>query len=66
MDEKGFRISLLQKVQRVFIKEAFNKGKLIRGGQDGNRGWITVLATICMDGTFLPPVIIYQAVSSNI
>jgi hypothetical protein len=50
----------------VFIKEAFNKGKLIRAGQDGNREWITVLATICMDGTFLPPAIIYQAVSSNI
>ena len=66
MDEKGFLISLLQKVQRVFTKEAFKKGKLIGAGQDGNREWITVLATICMDGTFLPPAIIYQAVSSNI
>ena len=59
MDEKGFLISLLQKVQRVFIKEAFKKGNLIRAGQDGNREWITVLVTICMDGTFLPPALIY-------
>jgi hypothetical protein len=32
MDEKGFLIGLLQKVQRVFTKEAFEKGKLIGAG----------------------------------
>ena len=66
MDEKGFLIGVLQKVQRIFTKEAFEKGKLLGAGQDGNREWITVLATICMDGTFLPPALIYQALSGNI
>ncbi|MFL6546931.1 MAG: hypothetical protein ACJ8LM_17345 [Candidatus Udaeobacter sp.] len=66
MDEKGFLIGVLQKVQRIFTKEAFEKGKLLGAGQDGNREWITVLATICMDGTFLPPGLIYQALSGNI
>jgi len=63
---KGFLIGVLQKVQRVFTKEAFEKGNLLGAGQDGNREWITVLATICMDGTFLPPALIYQAVSGNV
>lgn len=62
MDEKGFLIGVLQKTKRVF-----SKGTEIRGtGQDGNREWITVVATISMDGSYLPPSIIYQAKTDNI
>jgi hypothetical protein len=66
MDEKGFLIGILSKTQRIFTREAQEKGKLLGAGQDGNRSWITCLATICMDGTTVPPVLIYQATTGNI
>ena len=34
--------------------------------QDGNREWITILATIYADGSHLSPGLIYQAISGNI
>ena len=66
MDEKGFLLGILQKTKRVFTQAYFESGKLLGAGQDGNREWITILATICMDGSYLPPSIIYQATSGNL
>lgn len=66
MDEKGFLIGRLQKTQRVFTKDLYKQGKLVGVGQDGSREWITVVATICADGTSLSPTLIYKAVSSNL
>ena len=48
MDEKGFLIGVLCKMQRVYLKEAFQKGNIVAAGQDGNREWITLIATICV------------------
>jgi hypothetical protein len=61
MDEKGFLIGVLQRLQRVYSKEAFNRGSLSIASQDGNREWITCIASICMDGSWIPPTLIYQA-----
>jgi hypothetical protein len=66
MDEKGFLLGVFQKTRRVFSLKHFHSGKLLGAAQDGNREWITLIAAICMDGTFLPPSIIYQAVSGNL
>ncbi|KAF1987353.1 DDE-domain-containing protein [Aulographum hederae CBS 113979] len=55
MDEKGFLIGVLNKMKRVYSSQNPPKG----AGQDGNRNWITIIATICADGTSLPPGIIY-------
>lgn len=66
MDEKGFLLGVLQKTKRVFTRASFESGKLLGAGQDGNREWITILATICMDGSYLPPSVIYQATSGNL
>ena len=66
MDEKGFLLGHLQKVQRVFPKALMARQKLLGSGQDGNREWITVIATICADGTSLPPALIYKAVSGEL
>jgi hypothetical protein len=43
----------------------------VKGGkraaiQDGSRQWVTVLASICADGTTLPPGIIYDGKNGNI
>ena len=66
MDEKGFLIGRLQKTQRIFGRELYERGNLTGAGQDGSREWITVVATICADGTRLSPALIYKAVSGNL
>jgi hypothetical protein len=66
MDEKGFLIGVIQKSKRVFTKSAVKRGQLIGAGQDGNREWITVLATICQDGSSITPCLIYQALTGNL
>ena len=66
MDEKGFLIEFLQKVQRVFSKEAFKSERVKNVSQDGNQEWITVLAAISATEKTLSPGLIYQAVPGNI
>lgn len=60
MDEKGFLIGYLTKSKRIFTKALFESGKLLGTAQDGNRKWVTVVATICADGTSLSPGLIYK------
>ena len=59
MDEKGFLIGYLTKSKRVFTKALLESRKLLGIAQDGNRTWVTVVATICADGTSLSPGLIY-------
>jgi len=66
MDEKGFLLGCLIKLFRIFSKKAWEDGHLNGAGQDGNRNWITILATICADGTHIPPAIIYPSEGSDI
>lgn len=66
MDEKGFLVGNLQKTRRIFTKDLWEQGGLLGSIQDGNREWITVIATICADGTALSPGLIYKAVSEGI
>jgi hypothetical protein len=66
MDEKGFLIGHLQKVRRIFSKALMQQQRLLGTGQDGSREWITVVATICADGSSLPPALIYKAVSGDL
>ena len=66
MDEKGFLIGYLQKVRKIFPKALMQQQKLLGTGQDGAREWITLIATICTDGSSLPPALIYKAVSGDL
>jgi hypothetical protein len=66
MDEKGFLLGKITKAKRVFPKDLKASGKLLAAGQDGSREWITVVATICGDGTALPPLLIYDSTSGSI
>jgi hypothetical protein len=66
MDEKGFMIGVQSRSVRIFSKAAL-KSKLKRSNiQDGNREWITLIACICADGSYLDPSIIYSSKSSSI
>jgi hypothetical protein len=66
MDEKGFFVGHLQKVQRIFPKALMKQQKFLGAGQDGYGEWITLVATVCADGTSLPPALIYKAVSGDL
>jgi hypothetical protein len=61
MDEKGFMIGVLGRSKRVFSKQTWIQKGVRAPLQDGNREWITVLASVCADGSTLPPTLIYQA-----
>jgi hypothetical protein len=66
MDEKGFLIGHLQKVKRVFPRALMRQQKLLGAGQDSSKEWITLIATICADGSSLAPALIYKAVSGDL
>jgi hypothetical protein len=59
MDEKGFSLGTMTKQYRVFTKEAVTKKRVLGYAHDGNREWITILATICADGSWCPLAIIF-------
>jgi hypothetical protein len=59
MDEKGFIISVLSKIKRVFSKELYKHGKIKSILQDSNCEWITTIACICADRSALPLALIY-------
>ena len=60
MDEKGFLIVVLKKTRRIININTLRQGKLMGAGQDGNRGWITFIGSICCDGTYLPAGLIFK------
>ncbi|KAM4062396.1 DDE superfamily endonuclease [Hirsutella rhossiliensis] len=61
-DEKGFQIGLSRSTKRVVPREALRRGKLVGASQDGNREFITLIAAICADYSYLPPALIYKGV----
>jgi hypothetical protein len=61
MDEKGFMIGVQSKSKRVFSKVVWVKDGAKAPIQDGNREWITIIPTICADGTTLFTSIIYPS-----
>lgn len=60
MDEKGFILGFIRKMLRIIIRESREQGKLQSSSQDGSREWITIIACICVDMSYLPPAIIYK------
>jgi hypothetical protein len=65
MDEKGFMIGMLQSSKRYFNASEYSSSRLKGAGQDGNREWITIIASVCQEGPPLPPAIIYAAATNN-
>jgi hypothetical protein len=60
MDEKGFLIGVTSRQKRVFSKQLWEQKKVTASIQDGNREWITILATVCADGSWLDPGVIFE------
>lgn len=53
-------------MNRVLDKSAYIAGTVKSFTHDGNKEWITILATTCVDGSSLATSIIYAAESGNI
>ena len=66
MDEKGFAIGVLGRSKRIFSRRQYERGEVRQARQDGSREWVSLLATICADGTALPPGIIFASKNSTI
>ena len=66
MDEKGFMIGVQAPSKRVFSKMVWVKDGARAPIQDGNREWITVIPTICADGTTLPTSVIMASKAYDI
>jgi hypothetical protein len=65
-DEKGFLIGLAHALKRIMTQEAYDQFRIRAAKQDGSREFISLLATICADGTKVPPALIYQGVSGDL
>jgi hypothetical protein len=66
LDEKGFLMGKIHKSVKVFARYLFENGSLIGVNEDGNREWITLMAAICADGTWVPPTLIYAGVQGSL
>ena len=66
MDEKGFAIGILGRSKRVFSKLSYEAKKNKQSLQDGSREWVTLLATVCADGSWLPPALIFTGKNNRI
>jgi hypothetical protein len=66
MDEKGFLLGILTCLKRLFSRRLYKSSKIKAYIQDGSREFITLLACIYADRSYLPPALIYQSASSSI
>jgi hypothetical protein len=48
------------------MKEVYNSRKITKVKQDGLREFISLLASICADGTKIPPALIYKGASGDL
>jgi hypothetical protein len=61
MDGKDFMIGVEAKSKRVFSKLVWVEDGARAPNQDGNREWVSIIPTICADGTNLLTPIIFPS-----
>jgi hypothetical protein len=66
MDEEGAMIGVIGKIKRVFNKVLYKERRDKQASHDAIRERVTVIGAICVDGTPLPPAVIYSADSDNV
>jgi hypothetical protein len=66
MDEKGFIIGLMNRTYRIMTREALKSGRITCAMTDGNREFVTLIACICADGTYIPVALIYKGESHDL
>lgn len=68
MDEKGFLIGKLlhEKMKRLFTQRSCEDKGIKQMIEDGSREWVTIIGSICADGTWHPPTCIFRGTSGYI
>jgi hypothetical protein len=66
MDKIGFMIGVTTRSKQVFSRRQWERKEVREALQNSSREWVTLLATVCADGTALPPGIIYQSDNSTL
>jgi hypothetical protein len=59
-------IGIARTMKRIITKQAYDSGKITVAKQDGSREFISLLASICADGTKIPLALIYKGVSRDL
>ena len=59
IDKKGFMLRVVSCLKRIFSKASYEDGKRRSTIQDGSREWITLLACICANRSYLNSTLIY-------
>jgi hypothetical protein len=54
-------IGKVKQHHRIFTKKALESKRVLGVNEDGNREWITLMATICADSTWGQPLLIYPS-----
>lgn len=65
-DEKGFMIGVGQAVKHILTRDKLQSREIIGASQDGNREWVSLLATICTLADVILPALIYQEESGDL
>ena len=65
-DEKGFLIGQASSTKCSLPRKALESGRIIGASQDGNREFISLLACISADESFLPLTLIYKGESYDL
>ena len=60
MDESGFTIGMIE-ASKVIINKQSSLNSIYHQAQPGQQEWVTSVECICMDGSSLPPLIIFKA-----
>ena len=66
MDEKGFILGQPSATKRTLTRGALESGRIHGASKDGSREFISVLTSICADGSHLPPALIYRGDSHDL
>jgi hypothetical protein len=61
MDEKGIQLGIGARITAMIDRDQ----KIVYSIEDGNRELVTVIETICADGSILHPSVIFQALRRN-
>jgi DDE superfamily endonuclease len=66
IDEKGFIIGFSNIVKRIMLLEAYKSGRIQHAQTDGNQEFISLVAGICIDGSSVPPALVYKGESYDL
>ncbi|CAI6335566.1 unnamed protein product [Periconia digitata] len=61
MDEKGFLLGITGRSKRVFNRPLYMSRQVRQALQDGSREWISTIACICADGSYVDPSLVYRS-----